>query len=227
MVLDGVACQESRAFVTFTSKLDMEWPKLMRRFQSLVRALRKGEKGPDGRWRRTPCPGLEYAAFKEEGACHGMKHLHVIFVGWLWVPKGVLQRMWCSRTGAFMVDVKRINGKDTDCARYAGKYVTKALGEVGSGDAPEYLRKRVTFSKGWVRSKPRTLEELLGDDLMEVRHYKGSGMGPVIGPGDVVLRNGMVVRKWSPAFSKLVPVGGGPGRRRAGTTSVELVRGPQ
>jgi len=142
-VIETIQASKWVAVMTLTSRRGMEWPVLMRRFQSLVKALRQEY----GR--------IEYAAFKEEGSETGMKHLHVVVRGWVWVPHAKLRAMWRERTGAFHVNITRIHSGGQEaanyvskhCGRVAAKHCSKAVGAVGPG-------KRVTFSKGFLVKRP-------------------------------------------------------------------------
>lgn len=117
-------------FVTLTSPAGTKWPVLMRRFQSLVKAIRK-------RFGR-----IEYAAVKEEGAKTGMLHLHIVMTGVVWIPWQWLSVEWEKRIGAWSVDIQRMATGRNKVAAYVAKYVTKAFDD---GDA----RKLVTYSKGY------------------------------------------------------------------------------
>lgn len=114
-----------------------EWGTVMRRFQSLVKAIRKRE------------PGIEYCAVKEEGE-GGMRHLHVVLTGCRWLSRDWLSQAWEDRIGAWSVDIRRIG-------RAAGGYVAKYLGKGHT------VGKTVTFSKGFPKEPPReSIHEMVG-----------------------------------------------------------------
>jgi len=96
-------------------------------------------------WLRRRLPDLEYVAVKEYGSLSGMIHLHVIVTGWVYIHQSELSDAWRRLAdGAFRVDIRRLYGPEDLAARYAAKYVAKALGS-------RYSRKVVTYSRGWPR----------------------------------------------------------------------------
>jgi len=116
------------SFVTLTTLPSMEWSVLLRRFQSLVKALRH-EFG-----------SLEYVAVKEEGGLTGMKHLHVLLTGAgaRWIPYERIQALWEARSSAWNVDIRRVNNLG-GVGAYLAKYIAKAM---------EFPRS-INFSRGW------------------------------------------------------------------------------
>jgi len=129
-IITGLEGQVWKSLLTLTSVPGTSWSAIMSAFTSLIRTLRKlyGD--------------VQYAVVKEEGASTLMRHLHIVLVGPSWVPHAVVSRLWYARLGAFVVNIKRVSG--TRVASYVAKYVTKCtLG----------LRKGLTFSRGWIRSK--------------------------------------------------------------------------
>jgi len=133
MGLDG---REWKSLLTLTTRPGTSWSSIMRAWSSLIRSLRKryGD--------------VQYAVAKEEGDSTGMRHLHAVLVGPTWVPHAVVSALWYRRLGAYIVDIRRVSGGKV--AGYVGKYLTKQ----GLG-----LRKVLTYSRGWPKSKlPRLLE---------------------------------------------------------------------
>jgi hypothetical protein len=124
------------AMLTLTSARGAEWPALMRRFQSLMKWIRK--RGP-----------VHYIAAKEEGKETGMKHLHVIIFGWRYIPWIAISKAWQSRTGAWGIYIKKV--KHTayvgDVIAYVTKYVTKQIGGMLG------TLKHVTYSANFPRRK--------------------------------------------------------------------------
>ena len=114
------------SFMTITSLPGQDWPGLMKHFTALRRYLVKFQ------------PGLQYLAVKETGADTGMKHLHVIWSGWVWHDYQDLTRAWASISGAWNIDIRR--RKNAAVAAYTAKYISKA---------PPDIRKVVTYSRGW------------------------------------------------------------------------------
>jgi len=117
-------------FLTLTSTVGMDWPRMMRAWSQLVKRL------------RAYSPGLQYMAVKEEGKISGMKHLHVICRGWNYTPWRIISQWWSVFTGARGVDIRRIVGDQERAVQYAIKYVGKAVASL-------HLRKVATFSSGW------------------------------------------------------------------------------
>lgn len=144
-IASGIQASAWAAMVTLTTAPQddgtwPEWSTIMRRFQSLVKALRS----------RYGC--IEYAAVKEEGAQSGMRHLHVAVVGAEWIDHQVLRRLWQGRTGAWSVDVRRIRaGRAKEVASYLGKQ--------------RVSRKMVTYSKGYPRQPMESLLEDRGEEI--------------------------------------------------------------
>jgi hypothetical protein len=125
----GVEHGEKAAMLTLTSLPGTPWSKIMRAFQTLIRRFRSNS------------PALQYASFKEEGAEHGMRHLHVMLVGWDYVAQATISRLWKERTGASHVWIFRVDGRRA--AFYAAKYTTKAM---RSG------LKCASYSTGWPKA---------------------------------------------------------------------------
>jgi hypothetical protein len=86
---------------------------------------------------------IEYAAFLEETK-RGWPHWHVL-VRSNYIPQHKIANIWQDLTGAFVVDVRRIQDPDRTAA-YVTKYVTKL---VGTGDKPR-LGRIVGFSKQYL-----------------------------------------------------------------------------
>lgn len=133
-IIHGLKDENWFSFGTFTSKPDMTWPRMMTAFTRLVAHLRLSQ------------PQLQYVAVKEEGSLHGMKHLHVIFHGWVWHSYADLQATWLRLTGAHDVNIKRKPGEAA--AAYAAKYV-------GKGNVSAI--KVVTFSSKWAKLPPQDI----------------------------------------------------------------------
>lgn len=100
------------AKIELTSRPGTTWPEIMRAWQSMARALRRR------------APSMEYAAVKETGARAGMKHLHVVCVGWSFITQTNISDLWNRYLGAYVVWLRRVDGKEA--ARYVSKYLAKA-----------------------------------------------------------------------------------------------------
>lgn len=118
--------------VTLTSKPDMTWPLFMRKWTIFVR------------WMRSTYPNAHYAAVKEEGLDKGMKHLHVVLLGIKWFPQQKLSREWESLTGAWNVDIRRIN------PGHLPGYLLAYLSKPFAG-----ARKQVTYSTFFPKLPPQ------------------------------------------------------------------------
>ncbi len=127
----GLTGREDSAMLTLTSRPGTDWKKFMAEWSHLLRFLRKTS------------PHLEYAACKETGSDSGMKHLHVVLVGFRYTPQAAISKEWCRLTGARVVDIRRLKG--SHAAAYVAKYVSKQL---------DGTRKSVTFSRGWPKLPP-------------------------------------------------------------------------
>lgn len=108
----GIGVASPAAKIELTSRPGTTWPQIMRAWQSMARALRRR------------APELQYAAVKESGHQNGMKHLHVVCVGWSFVSQPEISDLWKRYLGAYVVWVRRIN--PSEGARYVSKYLTKA-----------------------------------------------------------------------------------------------------
>jgi hypothetical protein len=116
-------------------------------------------------------------AVKESGKATGMKHLHIFFSNWVWVPDYVLSAKWESISSAYNVDVARVWGKSV--ASYVSKYVSKGL---ASGIV---LRKLVTYSRGFPKLPSSRI--LLMDDWTGTARPTRSV---------AILRDGTLVQWW-------------------------------
>jgi hypothetical protein len=88
-------------------------------------------------------PQFEYAAVIEKTA-HGEPHLHVCARS-TYIDQGMLSDLWAALTGAYIVDIRRIE-QPWRAARYAAKYMSKK---------PERFPgcKRFMFSKTFAKVK--------------------------------------------------------------------------
>jgi hypothetical protein len=107
----------------------------MRAFQHLIKFLRKTS------------PDLAYAACKEEGSDTGMRHLHVVLIGFQYTPQSSIARRWRELTGAFVVRIERL--RSDRAGYYVAKYVSKDL---------DAARKHVTYSKNFPPLPPSDLK---------------------------------------------------------------------
>ena len=130
-VLSATTSQPWVAFVTLTSLPGSEWPQILRWQQRFMRYLRKR------------IPDLQYVSAKEEGSKTGMKHLHLIVYPWVWVPYPEMSKRWEAISGAWNVNVERINGLGV--AGYITKYMSKA---------PLGIRKNITYSRDFPKLPP-------------------------------------------------------------------------
>jgi hypothetical protein len=73
-----------------------------------------------------------------------MLHLHVVLLNWTYVPQWVLQAEWLRVSGAFVVNIKAVEGERDKVARYVARYVSR---ELASTD----VVKCVTYSRGFPR----------------------------------------------------------------------------
>lgn len=131
-ILSGLDQSDQIAFLTLTSKTGTGWPQIMRAWTRMVAFLRQQS------------PYLQYAAVKEQGSSTGMRHLHVILLNFAFTPQQIISRRWRQLTGAWVVNIQRIQGTRT--AGYVAKYV-------GKDDMP--LGKQVTFSRHWPKLPAR------------------------------------------------------------------------
>jgi len=122
----GTVGHEHVAFVTLTSLPHTTWQDMMSWFPRIIRFLRTYE------------PTLQYAAYKQEGPLHGMKHLHILVTPLHWVPQADLSKRWEEIAGAWDVNIRRVNSEGV-----AGYVSAHNL------DWSADLRKIVTYSKGW------------------------------------------------------------------------------
>lgn len=75
----------------------------------------------------------------------GTPHIHMLQRG-TYIPKKWLSRVWCSLTGAYIVDIHRLKGKK-EVAAYVAKYLIKSI----STASEVFAGKRVVSkSKGYV-----------------------------------------------------------------------------
>lgn len=122
-------------FLTLTTRAGAAWPRIMAAWSRLVRVLRRQH------------GHFEYSVVKEEGKASGMRHLHAILVGQPWYSKDVIKREWCRLTGAFIVDVRRVDKAGL------GAYLAKYLGK-----GALVAKKVLTLSRGWYRApRPKWL----------------------------------------------------------------------
>lgn len=121
--------QSSAVFLTLTFAHDTEAAAGLSRLASMLRRLRADTGQP-----------LEYVAVKEPTE-RGRLHLHLLLLGWAYVPWAKLSALWNERTGAWHVWVKKVWGGQ-GAARYLVKYLTK----LSSGSV---WRKRISFSRGF------------------------------------------------------------------------------
>lgn len=120
------------AMLTLTSTPDMTWTEMTEGWSTFLRWLS----------RRRSVLWLRVA---EEGHLHGAKHFHVLLVGWTPIPQAELSDAWLRATGkAYVVDIRAVSPDKG--ARYATKYVTKALAARDDGGE---LARPVQFSRGW------------------------------------------------------------------------------
>src|SRR5574341_2564684 len=125
-VKHGVEQLWPAAHLTLTSKPRTSWRQMMSWWTHMVEDLRLSQ------------PNIEYTCIKEAGPRRGMKHLHVILAPWIEVPQNELSAMWERVSGAKIVWIEWVYGRDP--AEEAAKYVAKHLRGV---------RKNVTYSEGW------------------------------------------------------------------------------
>ena len=128
-VMDGLDGATLPSLLTLTSKPSATWPMIMAAWSKMWRRLK----------RRNPL--LEYAVVKELGPRQGMLHLK----NWTFVPWQTLRSWWEGYTGAFIVDIRRMESTD-EVAAYVAKYVGKDVRD-------QAARKVITFSKGWRHTK--------------------------------------------------------------------------
>lgn len=172
-ILGGLDGERWVLLVTLTTRPGTDWDVIVRRWSSLVGALRR-------RYGR-----LRYAVVREVGSKSGMRHLHAIVAGdgARWIPHTTLRRLWRSRTGAVMVNIKRVavvgRGGRRGVARYVAKYVAKAVGDAG-------VTRHITYSQDWGASGPARPHK---------RVVSLDPPGPRPGVG-LVLPSGLVVRVW-------------------------------
>ena len=122
------------AFLTLTTTPGADWPKTMRRWQQMVR------------WLRRASPQLEYVAVKELGGRHGMLHLHILLTGYRFTAQPRISAEWRRLTGAWVVNVQRV--RTDQAASYVAKYI-------GKGDA--VAKKTVTYSSKWPKLPPSSV----------------------------------------------------------------------
>jgi len=91
----------------------------------------------------------------------GTPHIHMLQRG-TWIPKQVLSDLWCSLTGSFIVDIKRIH-RSNEVARYITKYMGKSIAECS--EVLNGLR-MLQKSKNYV-IEPLPEEERGGDEDIE------------------------------------------------------------
>lgn len=96
----------------------------------------------------------------------GTPHIHLLQRG-TWIPKQVLSDMWCSLTGSFIVDIKRIQ-RSRDVARYITKYMGKSI-----ADCAETLNgfRILQKSKGYVIEPLPEIEPVPEDDLDNIHSW--------------------------------------------------------
>tara|TARA_Y100000310_G_scaffold338889_1_gene429823 strand:+ start:715 stop:1377 length:663 start_codon:yes stop_codon:yes gene_type:complete len=122
--------QQRKVLLTLTSVGWQDWPGIMSAWAAMWKRLKRR------------MPWARYAAVKEVGAETGMKHLHVVIIGWKWVAWRDLCAWWEELSGAWNTDVRQMDGAST-VAHYVAKYVSKALGRLRA--------KVVTYSRGFGR----------------------------------------------------------------------------
>jgi len=137
-------------------------------------------------WLRRQAPSVQYAAVKERGA-GGMWHLHVVLLGWPYVPQAKIAAAWRKASGgAYVVDIRRIDhaGKAASyVAKQVAGYLTKAL----RGD----VKKRVTYSRGFPKEAEGPEKwELVGEEWPHKFPPPSAGSVVLPGGGVVVLSRG-------------------------------------
>jgi hypothetical protein len=141
----GAAIGETRpmALLTLTTTPGTTWPVVMKKWSSMIRALRKlsGSR-------------IEYAACKEEGAESGMKHLHVLLVEWKYVRWSVISELWEGMIGARGVDIRAIKQGEGAVA-----YITKYLGK---WDPEGEVKKALTYSSGFPKPQDAEVPKFVG-----------------------------------------------------------------
>lgn len=118
------------------------------------------------RWLKRVHPSaFTWLRVAETGHDTGMKHFHVLLVGWKGVPQRVLSDAWRRATGgAYVIDIREVN--PSKGAAYATKYITKALAD---RDDETGCRRPFQFSQGWPSAKDvRGVRECRYDILGEV-----------------------------------------------------------
>ena len=125
------------SFLTLTSRPGITWPLLMKAWSTFVKVLRR-RYGP-----------LGYLAVKEEGTATGMRHLHVLITGAVWLNWPSMSRAWSRLTGAPGVDIRRVNTRGGKTAYSRALYVCKYIGKGFGQDAP--MRKLLTASAGFFK----------------------------------------------------------------------------
>ncbi|KKM19934.1 hypothetical protein LCGC14_1650610 [marine sediment metagenome] len=171
-ILLGLQQPGDHVLLTLTSRPGTTWPQIMKAWSSMVRGLRQGGSR------------LPYAAIKQEGRASGMKHLHIVALGWSYVPQRELSRRWLGLTGAPVVDVRRI--EDASITNYLAPYLASDLAGT---------RKNVTYSLRWPKLPRGHTWQLIPD-----RH-------PIAICGNVaeVTTRGCAVVKWGKGCDCLDP----------------------
>lgn len=117
--------------------------------------------------------GLQtYAGVKEEGAEHGMKHLHIVLAFASKPLQSAVRALWHKLTGAYMVNLKVIGTDRTD--QYLAKYLAKGA---------QITRKDMFFAQNWPKLPP------LAPPLDVQKFYNP----PVPTPARIALPDGTVI----------------------------------
>lgn len=168
----GIRTTEGRsAFLTLTSLPGTSVASMMKAWNRF-----KG-------WLRRRLGAFEYAAVKEFGSDTGMLHLHVVVLGWRYVPQRVLSAAWERASGARVVHIKAVpEGGAEGAARYLSKYVSKALDV-------EDVRKRVTYSRGFPRPDAEAERWVKVGETWQAASAPPGSMDTVMPSGAVVLHD--------------------------------------
>jgi len=120
------------AFLTLTTAEKPEWSEIMRAWDSLRKWLMKN--GFMG----------EYVMVKEEGELNGMRHLHIIYRWYKYLPHKELSLRWRSRKMGTIVYITKVKPtvKGMPLMEYLSKYLAKGAYLLG-------VRKAFTASKNW------------------------------------------------------------------------------
>src|SRR5579864_1058163 len=128
------------ALLTLTSQPGTTWPEMVDAWSVFLR------------WLQRRRGGLLWLRVGETGSDTGMRHWHVVLLGWTPVPQAEISEAWKRATGgAYIVDIRaRQVGEGSRALAYVLKgvgYVTKALAE--RDDDKSGLVRPSQFSHGW------------------------------------------------------------------------------